>query len=563
MENVIVIIRREDIPIATLIAKDLPSYRVYTFDPCMLDPIIQSGFSNAEFIEWEKCPPHYDFDAEARRLAHEIQQKLDFSVREIIPGLTIKSWQHLNFYHTVSTLLWYSSLWKDVGLHFAGKKPYIFVCDTPGEYYLNSFLHSVLLMQYLHSNNIEFAAYAYPGPPDNGGLVPDLENFVLCEQRGQLLVHLPTCFYDIEYFQQEILATGRPLIAIKSRIHDLSFPGVSTVGLIDGELVLSNFPEVTNNTISHYCQLLREALIELLLPYMGYPHYLERLTDNFVKIYKSQLITYFELNRYFGKNPPLRIILSDTSMGYHDPLVGFAEKFSIPVTLLPHAKTTFDIEHTYRNITALSHPIQSHEICNGSGRVVFSQKIAYPENFNGASITVSLRTISLLLNTLTLHGVYFSSIDPYFSGIRVLVEWCNQNDIVLKIRSRPDYLINELLITKSGIDPRLLIENRAESLEQHAQNCDLCLMYDQPTSASLYFLRNSIPVLNPIPEVLTPGELSIKNAILTPSESIASTLQKLTRFKENSLSFTSFKEKQFRDYLVLFQNAQTLRRYLQ
>lgn len=563
MENVIVIIRREDIPIAVLIAKDLSSYRVYTFDPCMLDPIIQNGFTNAEFIEWEKCPPHYDFDVEARRLAHEIQQKLDLSVREVVPGLTIKSWQHLNFYYTVSTLLWYSSLWEDVGIHFIGKKLYIFVCDTPGEYYANSFLHSVLLMQYLHSNNIEYAAYAYPGPSDNGRLVPDLENFDLLDRHGTLLVHLPTCFYDFEYFQQEIFATGRPLIAIRSRIHDLSFSGVPTVGLIDKDLVLSNFSEVTNDTISLFCQILKKTLLELLLPYIKFLPYLDRLTDNFVRIYESQLVSYFDLSRCFEKNLPSRVILSDASMGYHDPLVSFAEKYSIPVTLLPHAKTIFDIEHTYLNITALTHPIQSHEICNGSGYVVFSQKIAYPENFSGTSITVSLRTISLLLNTLTLHGVYFSGVEPYFSGIRVLVDWCNKNDIVLKIRSRPDYLINKLLISKSGIDPRLLIENRAESLEQHAQNCDLCLMYDQPTNASLDFLRKSIPVLNPTPEMLTPSEARIENASLTPPESIESTLLKLTRFKANSLSFTSFKERQFRDYLVLFQNAQPLRCYLQ
>jgi hypothetical protein len=562
MENVIVIIRREDIPIAALIAKDLASYRVYTFDPCMLDPIIQGGFTEAEFIEWENSPPHYDFDAEARELAHEIQQKLDFSVRELVPGLTIKSWQHLNFYYTVSTLLWYSRLWEDVGIHFTGKKLYIFVCDTPGEYYNNSFLHSALLMQYLHSNNIEFAGYAYPGPPDSSGLVPDLENFILPEQHGQQLVHLPTCFYDIEYFKQELLASERPLIVIKSRIHDLSFLGVSTVGLIDNESVLSNLSVVTNNTISQFCKILQETLLALLFPYMKYPSYVGRLTENFVRIYKSQLVTYFELNRHFEKNLPSRVILSDASMGYHDPLVAFAEKHFIPITLLPHAKTIFDIEHTYRNITALTHPIQSHEIYNGNGRIVFSQKIAYPEYFKGASIAVSMRTISLLLNTLTLHGVYFSSVESYFSGIRALVEWCNKNDIVLKIRSRPDYLINKLLISKSGIDPKLLMENRIETLEQHAENCDLCLMYDQPTNASLDFLRKSIPVLNPTPETLTPSEARIENASLTPPESIESTLLKLTRFKANSLSFTCFKEKQFRDYLALFQNAQPLRCYL-
>lgn len=562
MENSIIIINAADIPPALQIARNLSSYTVYTFDPILVDPISASGLRNIVYTPFDNCPLYHELDASAHSAAFDLERTLDLEVRDIVSEVSIEGWQHLNLYYIFITLKWYTALWENFGNQLAGTKVHLFICDTPGSYYFNSFIPSILLLWNLKSNDIEFSGFTYGSKDDDGHLIPELPEGNQNEELEQLLIHLPTCWYDINYFFQEMISTGKTLINIEAKNFNIPLPAIKTLALTELESTLANLPEEIRTKINNFSRKLAEKLDRILQPHLVIPNYRQRQTQQISNTYCAQLVTYYQLSRYFKNSKPSRIVLSDHDAGFHGPIISFAQKHSLPVILLPHSKCVNDIEFKYRNITVLSHPIHGQEIFDANHKSVLNFKIAYPETFRSSSIVGEIRTISLLLNSLSLNGFYFTRYQPYMQGIRQIVSWCNQNGIVLKIRCKPSYSIINLLERDIGVSAAELTRNANETMDQHAESCDLCLMYDMPTTGALHFLKCSIPILNPIVEYLAPSEMTLGNARLVPQESVENTLLRLKWFTSDPTTLFYFRAEQFRNYMALFQIARPLRAYL-
>lgn len=564
MKNAIVILNADDIPAAEHIVKDLPAYTVYIFDPLLFDLVAASSLNNIQFIPWDNCPLYHELDADARASAFALEAELDLAVRSIVPEVSIASWQHLNLYYLFISVKWYTALWDEIGSLFADTtKVHIFICDNPAAYYFHSFIPSFLLLWYLKSHEIEFSGYSYGEKPDNADLMPDLSGENSGEHLEQILTHLPTCMYDFAYFDQEVRATGKTLINIEARYFTTPIRAHKNLGLISAEQIIETLPESSQEKINAFSEQLAATLDRLLKPYIVIALYRTRQISYICNLYRSQLVTYYQLNQHFKHSKPSKILLSDHDAGFHGPIVSFAQENFLPVLLLPHAKTSADIEFRYDNIVALTHPIQGRDIFDGNGRHVINQAIIYPETFNSSSLfSEGVRTVSLLLNAQSLNGIFYTRWADYLNGIRQIVDWCNDNGITLKVRGKPSYSIISLLVREIGFDAAALYQNLHETMEQHVENCDLCLMYDKPTSAALSFLKNSIPILNPVVKPLSPAELTMVNANVVPQESVEAILRRLKGFKANPLSFSTFRNTQFRNYIQLFEQAWPLQTHL-
>ncbi|WP_334168732.1 hypothetical protein [Methylobacter sp.] len=563
MENAIVIINVGDITAAEHIAKDLPTYTVYIFDPMLFDLVAASSLKNIQLITWDNCPLYHELDADARATAFALEAELDLAVRAIVPEVSIASWQHLNLYYLFMSLKWYTALWDQLGGLFAHKKVHIFICDNPAAYYFHSFIPSFLLLWYLKSHEIEFSGYSYGEKPDNTDLIPDLSGENSDDHFEQILTHLPTCMYDFSYFDQEARASGKTLINIEARYFATPVQAHKNLGLISAEQTIAALPEESREKINIFSEQLAATLDRFLKPYIVIPLYRTRQIAYISNLYRAQLVTYYQLNRHFQRSKPSKILLSDHDAGFHGPIVSFAKENFLPVLLLPHAKTSADIEFKYDNIVALTHPIQGRDIFDANGRHVINEAIIYPETFSSSSLTSEgIKTVSLLLNAQSLNGIFYTRWADYLDGIRKIVAWCKDNDIALKIRCKPSYSIMTLLAREIGLDIATLHQNLAESMDQHVENCDLCLMYDTPTSAALYFLKQSVPILNPVVKPLSPAELTMVNANVVPQESVDAILRRLKGFKSNPMNFSSFRNTQFRNYIELFQHVRPLRTHL-
>lgn len=563
MKNTIAIINAGDISPAVQIAKDLPSYTVYLFDPVLVDMATASGLQNIKLIAWDNCPLYDELDADARATAFALEAELDMAVRDIVPDVSIAAWQHLNLYYLFMMLKWYSGLWNGLGNKLVGTQAHIFICDNPATYYFNSFIPSVLLLWYLKSHGIEFSGYTYGATDDVSLSIPDLSGVNEDGHIEQMLTHLPTCWYDVNYFHQEIKASGKQIINIEAKHFNIPVPAHKTLSLVNANDVFPGLPEPLRDTIDAFLQRVVETLDRYLAPYIVVGSYRERQVQHLGTLYRCQLLTYYQLNQHFEHSKPSKILLSDHDTGFHGPIVSFARKHFLPILLLPHSKISTDVEFEYRNITALTHPIQGREISDAGGKSVFNARLLYPETFSGSSLVgKGIKTVSFLLTAYSLNGVCFSRWASYIEGIRRIVAWSEENGIELKIRCKPSYSLFHLLAAEIGCDKTILYKNMAESMEQHVASCDLCLMYDSPTSADLYFLKNSVPILNLVDRPLTPNELAMCNPLVVPRESVGAGLRRLDGFKSDPVCFAAFRNAQFRNYIQLFQGARPLRSYL-
>lgn len=561
MENILIITASHDIPIAEITAKDLASYKVYFFDPTLVDVIQGSTLRNTELIVLDACPDYPTLVQSAHAHAFALEQELDQSLRALLPECSIAAWQHMNLYYFFMSYLWYSCLWRDVLGKLQEGKLHVFLNDNPAYYYWPSFLPALLLLEQLKTWNISFSAVTYGVRPDESDVVMNLCDGNPHSERFDLLTHLPTCFYDIDYFNAELQASGKSNINIVSKYWDVALAATKNINLIrlkDQQTLSGGRP-----ALDAIAKQLAEKLDSLLTPYIATPDFRARQASHLSNLYQSQLASAHLLEQYFKQHKPGKMLLSDHDSGFHGPLISFAEQHNIPVFLVPHSKVSNDIDFTYSNITALTHPIQGSPLVNGCRKRLFHFALSYPENFFGRSATPPpIMKIGLLLNGLSLNGVLCIDFTTYINGIKQIDQWCKRHNIELSIRCRQGQALAEILNQAISMERAKVLAVLAGSLQAFVQSIDLCLMYDAPTTAEIEFLRAGVPILNPIPAPLSKAESLWANSDVVPRASVEATLEVLDSFIADGNSLHMFCTKQFADYVSLFRQAYALRRFL-
>jgi hypothetical protein len=134
--------------------------------------------------------------------------------------------------------------------------------------------------------------------------------------------------------------------------------------------------------------------------------------------------------------------------------------------------------------------------------------------------------------------------------------------VSVKTRCKPGFPIFGLLTSLLGFDVAALTRWMEEPLEQHARDCDLCLMYEAPTTGAIVFLRNSIPILNPIVSEMSKQWVAMLHADVVVAESVDATLRRLEQYKADPLTLDEFRLKQFRAYISRYRGARPLRSFL-
>lgn len=561
MENILIITSAHDIPTAENIAADFSSYKVYFFDPTLVDVIKGSVLRNTELIVWDTCPDYPTLVQSAHSHAFALEQELDHSLRALLPDCSIMAWQHLNLYYFFMSYHWYSGLWRDVIGKLREGKLHVFLNDNPANYYWPSFLPALLLLEQLKTWNISFFAITYGVRPDESDVAmnlcdgnPDSESF-------DLLTHLPTCFYDIDYFNAELQASGKSNINIVSKYWDVALAATKNINLIrlkDQQALSGGQP-----ALDVMAKQLFEKLDSLLTPYIATQSFRVRQANHLSNLYQSQLVTLYLLEQYFEHHKPGKMLLSDHDAGFHGPLMSYAEKHNIPVFVVPHAKTSDDIEFGYSNVTMLTHPMQGTPLCNGKLQRLLHFTLSYAEMFSSKSaIPSSIRKIGLLLNGLSLNGILCTDFAAYINGIKQIDQWCKRSGIELSIRCRQGQSLTEILHQAIGIERASVQAALAGSLQAFVQSIDLCLMYDAPTNADIEFLRAGVPILNPIPAPLGKAEAATANGDVVPRASVEDSLAMLDSFLADTNNLHVFCNTQFANYVGLFKQSHALRHFL-
>jgi hypothetical protein len=112
------------------------------------------------------------------------------------------------------------------------------------------------------------------------------------------------------------------------------------------------------------------------------------------------------------------------------------------------------------------------------------------------------------------------------------------------------------------MDVGALDASLARPLAEWAGTVDVCLMYDAPTTASLEFLKNGIPIVNPTPDSLSPAETLTCDTALVPRGDVAAILRQLDGFLDDTDNLDAFRRQQFAAYVSRQALGVPLRRFL-
>jgi hypothetical protein len=317
-------------------------------------------------------------------------------------------------------------------------------------------------------------------------------------------------------------------------------------------------------SVEYATEAIETRLTNYFLGYIRTEMYARRQAVHMAKQYRAQMIFFHFLEHKFSARLPRKIILSNHDAGLHGPFLSFAKKHAIPVLMLPHAKIfNFPIPSSHPNIVALTHPIQGGTISTVEGKSINTSTINFPE-----SLTQSVRApkalgqVGLILNKFSADGITLVDTPNYLTGIRSIIDWCVQHSIPLKIRVKPGgtciyWLANELNLKVEDLFSSIQI-----TIADFGHECDICLMYDAPTSGAISFLQNSIPVLSTVTRYLCTEEANIIDTEVVQQASLAGTLEWLERIRRDHVSLALFRTQQFGRYAGRFGQSAPLRMFL-
>jgi hypothetical protein len=560
MENYLIVTGASDIPVAENAARNLDTYKVYYFDPVLSDLIRDSSLQHTELIVWDDAPDYPALVESAHARSFAMERELSGSLQPFLPDHVADAWQHLNLYYFFLTFQWYSRLWREMEGRLADGRAHVFINDNPVNYYWPSFLPGLLLLEQLRSWGVPFSAFTYGARPDESDVVMDFPAAGPVTERFDLLTHLPTCFYDVGYFNEELRASGKTNINIQPKYWGVALEATQRINLLRlGEhRNLADLP-----AFDDVAKALTERIDALLVPYISTADFRARQAGQLSHLYQSQVTSLHLMERYFEPAYPKKLLLSDHDAGFHGPLISFAKRHSISVLMVPHSKTSLDLDFADRDVTMLTHPMQGAPLFNSERKRLLHVSLTYAETFSGRSaMPKPLRCIGLLLNGLSLNGILCTNFAAYFRGIQQIDSWCKANQMELSIRCRQGQSLTELLGGAIGSARNRLEADLAGSLQNFVHGIDLCLMYDTPTNAGIEFLRVGKPILNPVPSSLSRGEAGTANSQVVPRAGIDETLQWLDEFVADENSLQLFCNRQFADYVGLFRESCALRRLL-
>ncbi|WBS02776.1 hypothetical protein OU994_00270 [Pseudoduganella sp. SL102] len=568
MDHVVIVLSSQDIPgVITTATRLGPGCRVACFDPSVLDELKAAGLPQAEYVDFPGAPTFPDLHNGSREEALAIEADLFGLFGPVLPGVRSFAWLHLNWYYLLIALRWYSALGEYIAAHYAGlfgsRKAMVLLNDNPANFFWPSFVPALCVLEALSRAGVALEAFSYEPRPDETGALPALLAGDDRSERWDLLTHLPTCMHDVPMLEEELKASGRRIINIRAKYWDTPVPAAHDVGLGHKHDLLRIVPENVRNTLNLLLPHVQARIDAVLAPHIRVDAYRERQAKQLTSLYETQLLTYLLLHDFFAGRKPRKMLLCDHDAGFHGPLIAYADAEGIPVLFFPHSKTIADIQFSADNVACLVHPVQGASLNDGAGRRVAHHKLAFPETLSAFTVLPhGLRTVGLLLNSITLNGVMVGGWQPFMDGIRLVANWCRRHGVALEVRSRPGHSIYEMVAEATGIPADTLAANMRKPLSQFAAEIDLCLMYDAPTTAELEFLRRNVPILNPIPEALAKYEAVIACTDIIPRGAVEEILFRMEGFASDPANLHAFKLQQFAAYAGAFRDAAPLRAYL-
>jgi hypothetical protein len=380
-----------------------------------------------------------------------------------------------------------------------------------------------------------------------------------------LLCHIPTCFNDSALFSAELVASGRSVLVMPPPVFDVSTDGLPRCGLVAADLLAERLSPADRTALAATLDRLSGVLSQHLLPLIGGGGMAQKQVLAMVEGYRLNALLFHALQARFGDQPPKTLLISNHDIGLHGAFVSFALRHRLDIVMVPHAKIFNSVVPSYgHDVLCLAHPLQGGEIIDLDGYRMPTGVLDFARPLAVAPRAAQpLRTLGVVLNAVSAKALCLVDMPTYLQGLRQLRDWCRAHDIDCRIRCRPNGSIMPLICEALELPAEALLAYQDGSLVEFAQDCDLLLGYDVPTSGVFDLLDQGLPVLQVLCRRLEPEEARIVDARVVPQLPLAQALRRLDELVADPLALWRLRSTQVQQRVQAGAAAQPLRAWLQ
>lgn len=536
-------------------------------DPVLHHHAITQGLTEVRLLPLPDARVAVDAAARAHAATRLLQAEIDEQVAPVIPAARGCGWlaHWLRQLHT--TAFGFARIGQCMAERLGTDTVALLMPDQPHRYGYHSFLPALKVAEALRAAGTAPRLYQTALQPPDDILVPDLRAWPATQAAApEVLVHLPTCFYDAALFAGEIAASGLSALVLPSPLFDVT--------LADLPRLPQCAPQALEAALDAPQRAALAALCRRLVPLVE--HAMQRLlgSESAARAQAAALVGGIELQglcyaallqALAGRPQPRALLLSNHDAGLHGAWLAWARERRVPVLCVPHSKvhnqrlTVSDLP----GLRCLHHGLQGGGPVDLDDNPVAAGVLDYAEDLHWPGRAPErLRTLGLVLNGLAANAMCLVDLRHYLHELQRLRDWARRQGVDCRIRCRPNESIASVLAAELGVPVRELLDGQAGSLVDFARGCDLVIGIDQPTSGSAELLRAGIPMLQALVRPLAPEEWRIVDAGVVPQLPVEAVLARLQDWHEQPLGLWQHVQAQRRAWLDSQSDARPLRSWL-
>lgn len=575
MTDRILALHRVDLePAARLLAQlhaagDVDDSAVVTvFDPVVHTWAIFNGHPRVQLVPLPFCGVSTSATPRAWSATRSLCAALDELLAGELPEAVGAAWcgHWLQFVHLIS--LGWQSIARHVAQRLQGDRVHILLPDHAYAFGFHSFLPGLVVSDALRQAGLDVRLYGNPMPPVDAPLLPD----VLPPDDGappELLVHLPTCFYDAATFVDEVRATGQRALVLPAPFYDPPTDGLPRCPMVAPAVLAARLPAATLARIDRLLARAGELLVRQLTPFVPAAGPLQRQVAALLEGLRHNALVFFSLQQCLGpaspNRPPRTLLLSNHEGGFHGALFSFARTTGARLLLVPHSKIfNVPVKSRGQDLLCLTHPLQGGEVVDLDGNRLPTAALDFREPLQQAGTPPEpLAVLGIVLNTLCDTGMVVPDLTAYVDGLRRVRRWCDERGIDCRIRSRPNGSALVMMSAALGVAPDALAEHQGGSISDFGRGCDLVVGWDTPTSGLFELLAQGIAVVQASSRRLGPEEWSIVDDRVVPQHTPDALLAALDGWHADPLGLWRLRRDQQARIAARRAQALPLRHWLQ
>ncbi len=306
----------------------------------------------------------------------------------------------------------------------------------------------------------------------------------------QAVVHIPTTYRHIKEYQAQIHQRFARVVDLPAPFWDIPLYrqriGWAPVTAFKAEGYL--------DTCIAYRERVRAVLTEHLGPVVPNRGSLAAQVDLLADRSLMQAINYHVLRNSFAGSQP-HFVVTDHDTGNNGPIFSVAAKLGSAITVVPHSSyATGAIPH------ALGVEVVERDGFKTPMRAVWGEPLACRGVTLGPRAArrqrSEVKTVCMLINGMISNGLFYIDFVGMVQFYQALRAVCEEAGVKLILRLKPTAPGLQLIAASLGVDPQELAQWIKPSIEEIANQADLCVSYGQPTTGTISFLDGGCHLLH-------------------------------------------------------------------